>query len=450
MRNLQNFKKQKIFFVGIGGVSMSALALFCDRFGAIVTGVDACENLETKKLREYGINVNIGHNEKNVTTDVDFVVYSGAIKKDNVELVKARRLNIPCMERSEFLGVLSKMYERSIVVSGTHGKTTTTAMLGEIFINAGIHPSIHLGGESVAFGNSVIGNFGLFLTEGCEYRNSIKYLSPSTSVITAIELDHTDYYQDLSDVESAFLNLANNTTENVVIFDNIDFAKKITAKVNVVNVGFGQNFDVSGQNLRLLNNGCYRFDVYYKGYIGTFKSNVVGFHNAQNMLCAVAVALLYDVDVSIIYNSCRNFQGVRRRFEKVGVLRDVPIICDYAHHPTEIRNSINTATSIYGKIAVIFQPHTYSRTIGLKKEFSKCFSLANSVAIFKTYPAREKYMTGGSAKELYKSIVHNNKKYLATRKELKEYLTSMDLCGCVLVLGAGDIYDILKRIIKNK
>lgn len=449
MRNLQNFKNKKIFFVGIGGVSMSAIALFCDRFGAIVTGVDACENLETKKLREYGIEVNIGHNEKNVTTGIDFVVYSGAIKEDNVELVKAKNLNIPCMERSEFLGVLSKMYERSIVVSGTHGKTTTTAMLGDIFIRAGLHPSIHLGGESVAFGNSVIGNFGVFLTEGCEYRNSIKYLSPTTSVITAIELDHTDYYQDLQEVESAFLNLANNTTENVVVFDNIEFAKKITAKVNVVNVGFGQNFDVSGQNLRLLDNGCYSFDVYYNGYVGTFKSNVVGLYNAQNMLCAVAVALLYDIDVSTIYNSCRNFLGVKRRFEKVGDVRDVPVICDYAHHPTEIKNSINTATSIYGKITVIFQPHTYSRTIGLKKEFVKCFSLANSVAIFKTYPAREKYMVGGSAKELFRSIRHIHKVYLDNRKALKEYLYEADLNNCVLVLGAGDIYEIIKKIIKK-
>lgn len=449
MRNLQNFKNKKIFFVGIGGVSMSAIALFCDRFGAIVTGVDACENLETKKLREYGIEVNIGHNEKNVTTDIDFVVYSGAIKEDNVELVKAKNLNIPCMERSEFLGVLSKMYERSIVVSGTHGKTTTTAMLGDIFIKAGLHPSIHLGGESVAFGNSVIGNFGVFLTEGCEYRNSIKYLSPTTSVITAIELDHTDYYQDLQEVERAFLNLANNTTENVVVFDNIEFAKKITAKVNVVNAGFGQDFDVSGQNLQLLDNGCYSFDVYYNGYVGTFKSNVVGLYNAQNMLCAVAVALLYDIDVSTIYNSCRNFLGVKRRFEKVGDVRDVPVICDYAHHPTEIKNSINTATSIYGKITVIFQPHTYSRTIGLKKEFVKCFSLANNLAIFKTYPAREKYMVGGSAKELFRSIRHSHKVYLDNKKALKEYLREADLNNCVLVLGAGDIYEIVKKIIKK-
>lgn len=449
MRNLQNFKNKKIFFVGIGGVSMSAIALFCDRFGAIVSGADICENLEVKKLKNYGIRVDIGHNEKNVTEDVDFVVYSGAIKEDNVELVKARRLNIPCMERSEFLGVFSRMYERSIVVSGTHGKTTTTAMLGDIFIKAGLHPSIHLGGESVAFGNSVIGNFGVFLTEGCEYRNSIKYLSPTTSVITAIELDHTDYYQDLQEVEDAFLNLANNTTENVVVFDNIEFAKKITAKVNVINVGFGQDFDVRGLNLQLLDNGCYSFDVYYNGYVGTFRSNVVGLYNAQNMLCAVAVALLYDIDVSTIYNSCRNFLGVRRRFEKVGVVRDVPIICDYAHHPTEIKNSINTATSIYGRITVIFQPHTYSRTIGLKKAFVKCFSLASNLAIFKTYPAREKYIAGGSAKELFNSICHNHKVYIDNRKALKEYLCEADLNNCVLVLGAGDIYEIVKKIIKK-
>ena len=384
----------------------------------------------------------------NIKDDTNFVVYSGAIHEDNPELKKARSQSIPCYERSEFLGALAKQYANSIVIAGTHGKTTTTAMIGEIFLNGNLYPSIHLGGESVAFGNYVIGNHDYFITEGCEYRNSIQYLKPNTSIIIAIELDHTDCYHNYEEIESSFLNLANNTTENVIVFENISFSNKIQTKVRVINVGFGEEYEVSGRNLKKLSNGSYSFDVYYQGYKGKFQSNTVGLHNAKNALCALALALTYEIDLGTIYSALAHFKGVKRRFEKVGDINEVPIICDYAHHPTEIINSINTAKQIYGKVSVIFQPHTYSRTIGLKNEFKKAFNKADELAIFKTYPAREKYIVGGSAKELFNEISHKNKTYLENRKAIKNYIENINT-HCVLVLGAGDIYDIVKKILKK-
>jgi len=452
MINLNKFKDLRLFFIGIGGISMSALVHFSLSLGANVEGSDIFNNSQIKKLKKIGINIFIGHDEKNINEDIDIVIYSGAIGYDNPELQKAKKLGISCYERSEFLGYISEMYLNSIIIAGTHGKTTTTAMIADIFVNSDMRPTVHLGGESVAFGNYLLGNKDVFITEGCEYRDSIKYLKPITSLITSIELDHTDFYRDYGQIENSFLNLAENTKNNVIVFENIEFSKKITTKVNVVNVGFGDDYDIKGKNIKMNNDGTYSFDVFYDKYIGRFISGGVGLHNAKNSLCAIAVALVNNISISHIYNSLKKFKGVKRRFEKVGVINKKPIICDYAHHPTEIISSINTANSIYkDKIMVIFQPHTYSRTIGLKKEFLNCFNDAYKLVIYKTYPARESYIVGGSAKELFNKIKHKNKRFVSTQKELNEIITNDNNSNCILVLGAGDIYDVISKIVsRNK
>jgi len=449
MINFNNFKDFNLFFIGIGGISMSALVHFCCKFGAKVSGSDTSINDEIKSLNKFGITTYLGHDENHITNNINAVVFSGAIKEDNPELIKAKQLNIPCFERSEFLGILCRLFLNSIVVTGTHGKTTTTAMISEIFMRTDMHPSVHLGGESLSFGNYLLGNQDLFITEGCEYRNSIKFLRPFTTVITSIELDHTDFYKNIEDIENAFLNLTNNTKQNVIVFDNIEFSKKLSTKINVINVGFGNQFDICGKNLIRNLNGTYSFDVFYGYYVGKFTTSAVGFHNAKNALCAIATALIYEINIGDIYMAIKNFKGVKRRFERVGEINEVPVICDYAHHPTEILNSINTAKEIFGKITVVFQPHTYSRTIGLKQEFKKCFNMADNLIIYKTYPAREEYIAGGSAKELFNEIKHKNKYYADTKKSLKQQFLNIKPYNCILVLGAGDIYDISKKIIKN-
>lgn len=449
MIKLENLTGKKIFFVGIGGISMSSLVHFCLREGAIVSGSDATINDQIRKLSKFGITIFTGHTKHNITQNIDMVVYSGAIKEDNPELVEARTHNIPCIERSQLLGVICNMYSNSIAVSGTHGKTTTTAMIANIFAVAECKPSVHLGGESIDFGNYLLGGKDVFITEGCEYRNSIAHLNPTTAVVTNIELDHTDFYHSLEEIENAFLNFANNAIKNVVVFENNEFAKKITGNVEVVTVGFNGDYAVQGKNLTTFSDGKCAFDVYYNGnYICNFKVGIVGAHNANNALCAIAVGLINEISISDIYKAISSFKGVKRRYENIGKMGKIPVICDYAHHPTEIEKSIQCEKNIYGRVAVVFQPHTYSRTIGLKDKFVEVLSKCDQLIMFKTYPAREKYITGGSAKELYNDIKIKNKVYCDTKKALKIALSNVK-ANCILVLGAGDIYDIMRNIIKE-
>lgn len=449
MEKINNFNGLNIYFIGIGGISMSALAQFCLTLGASVSGSDEQINDETKKLSKMGVLVFHGHCVKNMTAKYDYVVFSGAIHDDNIELVFARKNGFRVVERSEFLGVVESMFEMSVVVSGTHGKTTTTALLGEMFVRAGLNPTIHIGGESVSFGNAKIGNRAVFLSEGCEYRNSIKHLTPTIAIITNIELDHTDFYKNFDDLQLAFLNFANKTKNTVVVFENNAFANKITAKVNVVTAGFGDEYNVKGKNVVLNSNGTYSFDVFYNGYIGRFTTSQIGFHNAKNSLCAIAVGLIMGIDIGTIYMSVRNYHGVKRRIEKVGSVGVVPVVCDYAHHPTEIVSSIECVKNTCNKVLCVFQPHTFSRTIGLKQEFKKCFSGVKKLVIFKTYPARENYIVGGSARELFNEIPIKNKAYCDSIKDLACELKTALNYDIVLVLGAGDIYEKTIKALKK-
>lgn len=449
MEKINNFNGLNVFFIGIGGISMSALAQFCLLFGAGVSGSDEQINDETKKLSKMGACVFHGHNANNISSNLNYVVFSGAIHEDNVELKTARVMGLNVMERSEFLGVIETMFETSIVVSGTHGKTTTTALIGDVLMRAGLNPTIHVGGESVAFGNAKLGGKQFFVSEGCEYRNSIRFLKPSIGVITNIELDHTDFYKGYAQLEQAFLNFANSVRNTVVVFENNDFAKKITAKVGVITVGFDGDYDVVGKNVTLNRDGTYTFLVYYNGYVGKFTTAQMGFHNAKNALCAIAVGLVIGVDIGTIYFALREFKGVKRRLEKVGKINNTTVVCDYAHHPTEIASSIACIRATHKRILCVFQPHTFSRTIGLKEEFKKCFGKVEKLVIFKTYPARENYMVGGSARELFNEIPHKNKVYCDTIKQLTCEIKDAQKYDIVLVLGAGDIYDKIIKALKR-
>ena len=452
MENTNNLIFFNIHFIGIGGVSMSALAHLMLNFGYSVSGSDLQVNDFTKSISASGGKVFCGHNSNNLPLNTKLVVFTGAIKPDNVELVYAHKLGIRCMERSEFLGWIAGQYKDVIAISGTHGKTTTTAMLGDIFLEANKNPTIHLGGESESIdGNVRAGGNDIFITEACEYRNGFRYIIPTTSVVTNIERDHTDWYGDLGQIVEAFSLFANASTQNIVIFENHNFEKYITSNKKIISCGFDGNYDVMGYNLYKNIDGCYSFDVkYYGTYIGRFNCDVIGIHNAKNALCAIAVALLYNVDVSAIYRGIKKFKGVKRRYEKVGEYKGVPVVADYAHHPTEIKNSINGALITHKKILCIFQPHTYSRTLSLIKEFSTCFKGVNKLVVYKTYKAREKYIKGGSALDLFNAVrvYKNNKYYCDTQKCLKNTLINMDAdYDLILVLGAGDIYEIIKKVL---
>lgn len=447
-----NIKKYKsIHFIGVGGVSMSALAFFMLKKGVFVSGSDLRPNDFTEKLEKAGALLYFGHNASNIPYNSDLIVFTGAVKSDNPEYAEGVRRGLKIMERSEFLGYVSKMYDNVIAVSGTHGKTTTTSMIGEIFIHSHKNPTIHLGGECENFGgNFHNGGEDIFITEACEYRNSFKYLNPTTSLITNIEKDHTDYYKNMQEISLAFSHFANNSM-TVVVFENKEIEEYIDKKVNIVHCGFDENNDIVGYNVKKDRNGCYSFEVKYNNtYIGYFKLGVIGFHNAKNALCAVAISLLYGVSYGDMYKALKDFRGVKRRYEKIGEYKGVPVVCDYAHHPTEIQNSIKGALTSHKKILCIFQPHTYSRTLALMDEFSTCFKGVHRLVVYKTYPARENPIDGGRAIDLLNNIknLRGRKFYCYSKKCLERTLKEMDKTyDLILVLGAGDIYDICKKII---
>lgn len=440
-----------IHFIGIGGVSMSALARFMLARGVFVSGSDKVVSHFTTNLERAGALIYYGHARQNIPLNCDLVVYTGAVHNDNVEYIEAVERGIPLMERAEFLGYVSSMYERVVAVSGTHGKTTTTSMLGKILLEEGQNPTVHLGGESDDLGGNMhLGGEKLFVTEACEYRESFRFLNPAITVITNIENDHTDYYKSVDEIYSAFARLANRS-EMVVLFENDNLRAHIDKKVNIVTCGFGDGYDVRGCNVAMNNGGCYGFDVVYKNnFVGRFDLSVIGFHNAKNALCAIAVGLLYGVPCEVMQRALKTFVGVKRRYEKVGEYCGVPVVCDYAHHPTEISNSIKGALTSHKKVLCIFQPHTYSRTVSLMAEFARCFKGVYKLVLFKTYPAREKPINGGRASDILNNVKGlGNRKYYCYSKAclvrtLKEIDKTYDL---ILVLGAGDIYDIVKQIV---
>ena len=410
---------------------MSGLCKLTKFLGADVMGSDISNNDETRALQDMGITVFHQHDEKNISSKIDMVVYSGAIKCTNPELMEASRRGIKIMERSKFLGVISRMYTNVIAVSGTHGKTTTTAQLGYIFAKAGLNPTIHLGGESINLnGNTIIGDNKYFICEACEYRESFKYLNPNTLLVTNVESDHLDYFKTDKRYKSAFRKIMRKS--RCVIKDkSVCFKHKKSIIV-------GKN--IKAENVRYNNHGYYFDVILNKQNTGNFRLNVIGMHNITNALFAIITAIKYNIPIHIIKEAVSEFKGVRRRYERIGNIREVPVIIDYAHHPTEIKNSISGIKAVYKNPLIIFQPHTYSRTLDLKNEFMEVLVDIADLILFKTYPAREEEIIGGRAWDLYQMLGNSTHKYFDDERKLYEYAVSVNKnYDCVLILGAGDL-----------
>lgn len=447
MKNNKNFKYNKIFFIGIGGISMSGLCKISRVLGAQVLGSDTGINEEIGKLRCLGIKVYHGHDENNIAGDIDLVVYSGAISNDNVEIQMAKKLNIRCMERSQFLGEISRLFDNVIAISGTHGKTTTCAMVATILTHAKYNPTIHLGGESINLGdNTIIGDNKYLVVEACEYRESFRYLNPNILVVTNIDADHLDYYKDIGDITMAFQRLSNHS----------QFVIRHACEQISCSNGYliDSDFNISNEKFE---NDRYTFSVNFRGkYFDTYTLNMIGRHNLKNALFAIAVCHKLGVGKDKIRTGLNIFAGVKRRYEKIGKINQVPVIIDYAHHPTEIKNSIAGVMEVYNRPLIIFQPHTYSRTLALMDDF--VHALIGDVIIFATYPAREKEITGGRAIDLYNNIYnyrqkHNNYNTLKYCDNCDTLYNMLEKVAChgvdsVLILGAGDLAEKMRKYYK--
>ncbi len=431
---------KKVHFIGIGGVSMSALAKLCLKRNWKVSGSDVKESLVTQELSKMGATIFIGHSAEHVC-GADVVVYSGAIDPNNIERKVAEKTGVRLVERSVFLGEIATGYKHTIAVTGTHGKTTTTAMIGWVLQCADFCPTIHIGGVSHNFdSNMIIGDKNYFVTEGCEYRKSMLSLFPEVGVITSIEKDHTDCYKTLDELKDSFDTFAHQC-QYVVSFEDMlvgKYQEKIYCTLGEENVSDATTI-WRAKRIKYVEDYTI-FDVEKDGeYYGYFVLKMIGEYNVKNALISIAVADIYHISYPIIYDSLKSFTGVQRRCELLGYKRDKIVVADYAHHPTAIQSTIKMIKARYGKVLCLFQPHTYSRTRDLLDEFVTCFDEAHRVVILPTYPAREELDMRGDASVLYTKIKKKKKSWITQCREVLSYW--IDECDVVLILGAGDIYE---------
>lgn len=447
LKNLTN-----IHFIGIGGISLSALAKLMQAEGKNVTGSDANVSHITAELESLGIKVFIGHKKNNLQKP-QLVVFSSAIKENNVELLEAKKLNIPVLERADFLGIVARQYKKIIAVSGSHGKTTTCGMLASIFICANLNPTVHIGGESkTTNGNLLIGKKDYFITEACEYKNSFLKTHQHLGVILNIENDHTDYFKDINQIYSSFGEFYNNSKEiNVVEERYVDLINKNENKH--ITFSLSGNADYVAKDISLNEHFHTIFKVFNKEKdLGFFEILSPIKHNVYNALSCIATAIYYDIPLIKIKEGLKSFEGIKRRFEITGTLNNSLVIHDYAHHPTEIASTITACKAIYNKpITVVFQPHTYTRTKALMADFLKSFNDCSKIIITKTYAAREKSLKNGKARDLYDNlkIVGKNAFYFNSFKKVKKHLLKTVFEGeIILILGAGDIEKLAYKHLK--
>ena len=451
---------KSVYFIGIGGVSMSGLAQILNQEGKNVSGSDMKESDATNKLKSLGIKVNIGHKAKNITDGIELVVYTAAVKEDNPELLEAEKKGILCVERAVLLGNIMDNYNKSIAVAGTHGKTTTSSMLSEIMLQAGKNPTITIGGNlSTIGGNINVGSNEYFVAEACEYHDSFLQFYPYTAVILNVEAEHLDYFKDINQIRNSFHTFASNVPENGYVVINADDSGKdiITKDLKCSVVTFGLNKDTADwypENISHSQLGGACFDAYYKGKLmGRVELNVPGDHNILNALAACAASVCTGVDMQDIISGLKNYTGVDRRFQYKGEFNGATVVDDYAHHPSEIKATLAAAKNVkHNRIICLFQPHTYTRAYTLLSDFGKAFYNADKVILADIYAAREKdtglINSQTVADEINKNS--NNAVYGGSFENIEKMVRQDTQEGdLIITMGAGDIYKIGENLIKN-
>ncbi len=448
----------KIHFIGIGGISMSALAEICLNKNYIVSGSDANESYLLDKLRSQGAKIFIGHKKEHVADDVDMVVYTAAVHPDNEELVAAKEKNKLTMDRAAFLGQIMREYKNSIAVSGTHGKTSTTSMLSTIFEYAHLDPTILVGGNlSVIGGNVKIGKSDNFITEACEYVDSFLNFNPKISIVLNIEEDHLDYFSGIDEIKASFNKfgkLLPNDGYFIINGDDENTADILhDVKASVIKYGTNEYNDAIIKNIEFNEKGYGIFEIELNGKsLGNFELGVPGLHNIFNATAAIITAYVSNIDLDTIRENIKRYNGVGRRFEVKGEYNGALIVDDYAHHPTELKATLAAAKKMKkNNLWCIFQPHTYTRTKSLLNEFSEAFYAADKVIITDIYAAREDDPGDIHSKDLVKKLYQNHVdvKYISSFEEIEEYLrANVENNDLVITAGAGPIFKVAESLVK--
>lgn len=438
-------KSSKLHFIGIGGISMSSLAMIAHARGFEVTGSDRAKSEATEKLESAGIEVIYGHKKENVQ-GADAVIYTAAVHEDNPEMSEAIKNRTPLIKRAEFLGYIMLNYKNRIGVAGMHGKSTTTSMISEVFLRAGAEPTV-VNGVKLAMldGAYHVGKKDHFIFEACEYTDSFLSFFPSIAVVLNIDRDHVDYFLSMEQTIDSFRRyIALAETAVVNIDDNYikDAIKDYDGKLVTVSIK-GAAADYTAENIQY-ENGFGRFDAVCRGRkLGQVSLGVPGEHSVLDALVAVAVADISGINFDSVSDALSKFRGANRRFEKIGSYNGIDVYDDYAHHPSEIKTTLEGASKRgYNKVWCVFQPHTYSRTAGLFDEFAGAFDAVDHVIFADIYAARETDTLGVSSEKLA-CAAGDNALYLGSFEEIAKYLYENAKEGdLVLTMGAGDVFKV--------
>lgn len=457
MKDLELKKDAYVYFIGIGGVSMSGLAKILMTKGYRVAGSDISKSEYTLDFEKQGVKINYNHNEENIDEKIDYIVYTKAVNEENLEYKRAISLNIPLISRSELLGYIMKTYKNSVAVSGTHGKTTTTAMLSTILMEAKKDPTISIGADlELINGNLRIGKGDIFLAEACEYKNSFLDLKANIGIVLNIEEDHLDFFKDLNDLRNSFKKFIDSIGEDgtLIINSKIDNYQDLVKdfKGKIILVG-DEKSDIYVKEIKKSIDGRLMFDyVAFSKEYSNISLKTYGKHNVENASLAIAAAYALGIDFNVINNALTKFIPADRRFEVLGKLKNnIDIIDDYAHHPSEIESSLKTARELAkNRLLCVFQPHTYTRTKALLKEFAISLSSADIIVLSKIYPAREVDDLGISSQDIVNILLKMGKEayYIDSFDEIENFLleklSPRDLC---ITMGAGDIVKVAKRLL---
>lgn len=449
-----------IHFMGIGGISMSGFAQLLHTMGFTISGSDTHHSKLTDHLESLGIHIQYEQTSNNINKNIDLVVYTAAISKDNEEYKATIAAGIPLMDRAEMVGQIMSNYKSAIAVSGTHGKTTTTSMLSHIFLASQLDPTISVGGNLKAIGGNLrIGHSEHFITEACEYTNSFLKFNPTIGIILNIEADHLDFFKDINEIRQSFYTFAHKipTDGLVVINGEIPQINEILDGLTCKIITYGTSsskFDCYAEHIAYDKMGIDSFDYFENGeFIDRIQLNVAGLHNISNALAAIATARYYNISMEHIKEGLLAFGGTDRRFQYKGKRQGITIIDDYAHHPTEIRATLSTAEKYpHNNIWCVFQPHTYSRTKNFLDEFAEALTLADKIILTDIYAAREKDPGDISSKDLQEKLVFLGKEsyYISSFEEIKQFLLKNCINDDLLItMGAGDVVQIGESLLSD-
>ena len=447
-----------VHFIGIGGISMSGLAEILHDRGFKVSGSDMKASPLTEHLESLGISVQFPQKSENIVPGIELCVYTAAISEDNPEFQEVKRQNIPMMSRAELLGRIMKNYKEAINVSGTHGKTTTTSMIGEILMEAQMDPTITVGGMMKDIGGNLrVGKSDVFLAEACEYTNSFLSFFPTIEVVLNVEEDHLDFFKDINDIRASFRKFIEKLPENGILIFNKDiphaefFLEDLPGR-KIITFGH-QDADYTANFISYDHFARPSFTLFENGEDrGLVTLGVTGEHNIYNSLSAIAVARAIGIPLETIKKGLMEFSGTDRRFQLKGEVNGFTIIDDYAHHPQEIAATIATAKKYpHKKLWVAFQPHTYSRTLALMDDFAGALSQADEIILADIYAAREKNTVGVTSDDLRKLMLSQNTNvyYIPDFPSIEEFILSHLQEGDLLItMGAGDIVEVGEHLLQ--